>query len=371
MSLIAAVVQSNSPSGNRKRRRPASPNAWPLALAAALLLFFVVPAPLAAAPNPTGSIDGLHAKFIEVDGIRTRYYELGHGQPMVLIHGGFTASSSTANVWARNLPGLAEHFHVFALDRLGCGLTGNPKNLSELLSYQAQVDFVYDFIRTLKLGRVNLIGHSNGGGIALFLALQHPEVVRTLTVVAAGPEDPPRGVTRLIGRLKKCPSQKTYAGLRCRVEALAWLPTTFGKAYWEADEYMAMRPKSVKAREFLMARATRVKKLVTGSPAVAGVGEGYPALRRKMWDAARAGKLQVPILLVAGKDDVLDWNVHDAHAHLRGQLGLFDILGTKNPRVQMVVINDGGHFMYREHPAEFNNYLTSFIEFWEHHPSAD
>jgi pimeloyl-ACP methyl ester carboxylesterase len=353
------------------RRRQSSAKAWPLAVAVAALVFLAVPASVLAAPSRDGSIDGLHAKFIEVDGIRTRYYEMGHGEPMVLIHGGFTASSSTANVWARNIPGLAKHFHVFALDRLGCGMTGNPKNLSELLSYQAQVSFIYDFIKTLKLGPVNLVGHSNGGGIAFFLAVQHPEMVRTLTIVAAGPEDPARGVTRLIGLLKKCPSQKTYAGLRCRVQVLAWLPTTFGKDYWEADEYMAMRPKAVKARAFLMARAARQKKMETGSPAVAGVGEGYAALRQKMWREARNGDLKVPVLLVAGKDDVLDWNVHDAHAHLRGQLGLFDILGAKNPRVQMVVINDGGHFMYREHPAEFNNYLTSFIEFWRNHPSAD
>ena len=103
--------------------------------------------------------------------------------------------------------------------------------------------------------------------------------------------------------------------------------------------------------------------------AVAGVGEDYVALRRKMWDEARNGALKMPVLLVAGKDDGLDWGANDATAHLTGELGLYDIIGTKNTRVQMDVINDGGHFMYREHPELFNNDLIHFIEFWEH-PSA-
>jgi 2-hydroxy-6-oxonona-2,4-dienedioate hydrolase len=340
-----------------------------LAVALASLLLLAAPRPGFAAPNHDGSIDGLHAKFTMVNGVRTRYYDYGQGEPMVLIHGGFTAASSTANVFARNIPGLAKHFHVYALDRLACGMTGNPKNQNDLFSYQAQVDFVYHFIETLKLGRVDLVGHSNGGGIAFFLAVQHPEIVRTLTILAAGPEDPARGVTKLIAKIAKCPSQKTYAGLRCRVEALAWTPTAFSNAYWQADEYMAMLPKSVEARKILMARAAQEKKLETGSPAVAGVGEDYAALRQKMWDEARNGALKMPVLLVAGKDDVLDWGASDATAHLTGELGLYDIIGAKNTRVQMDVINDGGHFMYREHPELFNNDLIHFIEFWEH-PSA-
>jgi 2-hydroxy-6-oxonona-2,4-dienedioate hydrolase len=339
-------------------------------IAVAALFVLAVPRVGFAAPNRDGSIDGLKAKFIMVNGVRTRYYDYGQGEPMVLVHGGFTAASSTANVFARNIPGLAKHFHVYALDRLACGMTGNPKNVNDLFSYQAQVDFVYDFIKTLKLGRVNLVGHSNGGGIAFFLAVQHPEMVRTLTILAAGPEDPNRGVTKLIAKIAKCPSQKSYAGLRCRVEALAWLPTSFSNDYWQADEYMAMLPKSVKAREIIMARAAREKAMETGSPRVAGVGEGYDALRQKMWDAARNGALKMPVLLVAGKDDVLDWGAHDATAHLHGELSLYDIIGAKNTRVQMDVINDGGHFMYREHPALFNNDLIHFIEFWEQHPAG-
>ena len=53
------------------------------------------------AVNQDGSIDGLKAKFVDVNGIRTRYYEMGSGEPMVLIHAeeGFSGHAS-ANYFA-------------------------------------------------------------------------------------------------------------------------------------------------------------------------------------------------------------------------------------------------------------------------------
>src|SRR4029077_10177660 len=78
-------------------------------------------------PDPKSEIGGLHSKFVDVNGVQARYYEAGPGEPMVMIHGGFTAGSSTANVFSRNIAGLAQHFHVFAVDRLASGMSGNPR----------------------------------------------------------------------------------------------------------------------------------------------------------------------------------------------------------------------------------------------------
>ena len=103
---------------------------WRRLMAPAMLLSCLVAGQpdAIAAPGPDGSIGGLKAKFVDVKGVKTRYYDEGQGEPMVLIHGGSTAGSSTANVWSRNIPGLAKRFHVYAVDRLGSGLTGNPLN---------------------------------------------------------------------------------------------------------------------------------------------------------------------------------------------------------------------------------------------------
>ena len=80
------------------------------------------------------------------------------------------------------------------------------------------------------------------------------------------------------------------------------------------------------------------------------------------------GKLQMPILMVAGKNDVLEWGENDASAQLKGELALYDIIASKNTRAQLFVFNNAGHFMYREHPAEFNAMLLTWIDYWKGNP---
>jgi 2-hydroxy-6-oxonona-2,4-dienedioate hydrolase len=315
----------------------------------------------AAAVKPDASIGGLKAKFIEVSGVRTRYYEAGKGEPVVMIHGGSMAGSSTANVFSRNIPGLAKRFHVFALDRLASGMTGNPQGDKEY-NYASEAEFVYRFIQTLKLGSVHLVGHSAGGGIALFMAIEHPDAVKTLVIIAAGPEDPTviAGPTKLDASLPKCPDQSQYEGLKCRVTILAWLPTTFDEEYWAADAFMASQPKTKEARTKLNAGA--------GEPLRT---KEFPAYREKMLNRVKDdGVLQMPVLLYAAKNDVLDWGVNDPTAKLQRELALFDILAAKNTKVRMVIQNNAGHFMYREYPEQFNQDLVGFIDYWRQYPEG-
>jgi pimeloyl-ACP methyl ester carboxylesterase len=90
-----------------------------------------------------------------------------------------------------------------------------------------------------------------------------------------------------------------------------------------------------------------------------------------MWDRVRNdGALQMTVLLYAGKDDILDWGATDPTAKLRGQMGLFDIIGAKNSKVKMVVMNDAGHFMYREHSDQFIQDVAGFIEYWQRQPAG-
>jgi 2-hydroxy-6-oxonona-2,4-dienedioate hydrolase len=306
-------------------------------------------------PDPQSEIGGLHSRFVNVNGVEARYYELGQGEPMVLVHGGFTAGSSTANVFSQNLPGLAKRYHVYAVDRLASGMTGNPTD-DKQYSYQGDTDFIYNFIQTLKLGKVHLVGHSAGGAICFYLAIEHPDIARTLTIIAVGPENPPQPQTKLVNLLKRCPDQTQYAGLKCRVYELAWLPTTFDDEYWKADEYMASLPKSKAARD----------KLRSGAGESQQVSAAY---RDNMLERARTeGMLQMPVLLVAGKNDVLDWGETDATAQLKGELALFDVIGAKSTKVQMFIFHNGGHFMYREHPEEFNALLFTWLDYWKTNP---
>jgi len=329
-------------------------------MAGAMAVALVLGGAATAAAQPDGSIGGLKAKFVDVNGVKARYYEAGAGEPMLLIHGGSTGGSSTANVWSRNIPGLAKRFHVFAIDRLGSGLSGNPADHD--YGNAAQVEFVFQFIKAMKLSQIHLVGHSAGGAVALYTAIAHPELVKTLTIVAHGPENPPAatGDTKLQPELLKCPNQEVYEGLKCRVEKLAWGNNTFDKEYWDADIQMATTAKSKEAR----ARVSEAQR----DPEYSKRNAEY---RQKAWDRIKAGVLgQMPVLIYSGKQDVLDWGVSEPAAMMRGELGLFDILGTKNRNIQMIIVNEGGHFMYREHPELFNADLTNFVDFWNRQAAA-
>jgi 2-hydroxy-6-oxonona-2,4-dienedioate hydrolase len=299
-------------------------------------------------------IDGLKSKFIDVGGVHTRYYEEGRGEPIVLIHGGFIAGSSTANVWSRNVHGLAKKYRVIAIDRRASGMSGNPVDDGKYdYNYQGDVEFIYDFIKTMKLGRVNLVGHSYGGAIAFFTAALHPDVVKTVTIVARGPANGYRG-TRLDEPLAKCGDDASFEGMQCRARLLGWLPTTFDDAYWKADSYMAWLPKSVEARKKMAAGA--------GEPART---KDFPDWRANIWESVKKGDaVQMPVLMFGGKQDEMDWSKDEQSSSMKGLLSLHDIITTKNPNVKLIIYSNAGHFMYREYPDQFNADLSGFIDYW-------
>src|SRR5262249_33530592 len=70
------------------------------ALVAAPLL---APSAPAIAASEDGAVAGLKPKFVDVAGVRTRYYEAGAGEPMILVHGEGFSGHSSANVWSKNL----------------------------------------------------------------------------------------------------------------------------------------------------------------------------------------------------------------------------------------------------------------------------
>ena len=309
--------------------------------------------------SPDGAVDRLKARFVDLRGVKARYYDEGKGEPLLLVHGGSTGGSSSANVWTRNVPGLAKRYRVLAIDRLGSGLSGSSPTSD--YDTPAQVEFVSRFIDALKLGPVHAVGHSGGGSVVLSLALEHPDQVRTLTIMAYGAssgrtsDDP----SRLMDALKKCPDQSVYEGLRCRVEALAWHPDTFDSDYWAADNFMATQRSARTVRAAVAAAAA--------DPARTSRNAAY---REKTLERIRSGAIQVPVLMYLGKNDVIDWGIDEPVASLKIQKGMFETIAAKDRRAKLVILNDSGHFMYREHVDRFNSDLMGFLDHWREHPEA-
>ncbi|HXG36281.1 MAG TPA: alpha/beta hydrolase, partial [Dehalococcoidia bacterium] len=129
--------------------------------------------------------------FIDIDGVRTRYYEDGAGTPLLLLHGGEYGSMYSLDSWSLNLPALAQRFHVYALDKLGQGFTDGPRNKD--YTFEALLAHTLAFMQKVGFSRGCIAGHSRGGFLATCIAMEQPELVEKLIIVdsaTASPDQP-------------------------------------------------------------------------------------------------------------------------------------------------------------------------------------
>ncbi|HEV2708385.1 MAG TPA: alpha/beta hydrolase [Pyrinomonadaceae bacterium] len=118
-------------------------------------------------------------RFIEVGGARIHYLERGTGPTLLLIHGlGGSMRTFTHSLLDR----LSDEFRVVVMERPGSGESTRQSRAGARVRSQAET--VSAFIRVMGLDRPVLVGHSLGGAVALAVALDHPEQVRGLALIA-------------------------------------------------------------------------------------------------------------------------------------------------------------------------------------------
>ena len=127
----------------------------------------------ATTPAPTRS------GHIEANGLDYYYAIYGEGEPLLLLHGGLGAIEMFGPV----LSILAEDREVIGVDLHGHGRTALG---DRPIRYVDMADDLAVILDELGFERVDVMGYSMGGGVALRLAIQHPEHVRRLAVVSAG-----------------------------------------------------------------------------------------------------------------------------------------------------------------------------------------
>lgn len=300
--------------------------------------------------SPTASIGGQQAKFVDVNGIRTRYYDVGSGEPFILVHGARPSGTSSANTWVPILAGLGKRFRVLAPDRLGHGMTENPKGD---YSVTAEMEHLYNFIKTTKLDKFHIMGQSTGAYHAARVTLEHPELVRTLVIVDSATLSPPLGnLQERRARIglgtgaggQRGPQRSPEEQFRFNIGQLSKNKEHVTEEFVAAAAYMAGLPNGRKTDAMMRTEAAAKYEEI--------IAKGAEEMRQ--W--IKEGKLQTPTLLYWGKDD--------PSAILAVGLALFDMIAEKNPRVRMLITNNVGHFHYRERPDEFARNVINFITGW-------
>src|ERR1700676_1003409 len=100
----------------------------------------------------------------------------GSGPTVVFLHGG---GDSGEHSFARQLDVFSEHHHIVAPDQVGQGRT---PEVPGPLSYTAMMEDTAALLKLLSLQHVDIVGFSDGGILALMLAVRHPELVRRLVI---------------------------------------------------------------------------------------------------------------------------------------------------------------------------------------------
>ncbi|HLH21651.1 MAG TPA: alpha/beta hydrolase [Chloroflexota bacterium] len=295
------------------------------------------------APPPDG-LDKGKLKFLDVDGIRTRYYEDGAGEPLVLLHGGQFGSGYSLDAWSLVLPALARDFHVYALDKLGQGQTGNPKG--DDYTFDALLAHTYGWLQALGIRGAHLVGHSRGGLLITRLAQEHPAVAKSLVIVDSNtlaPDDPafPAGEFYAEIARRTPPGPATRATVRLEPEAQAFSPAHITDDFTDRLLENALLPVRQESDE-------RMKALATTT--------WLPSMGRAKAEALRqieAHGMPVPTLVI--------WGLNDVSAPLRIHgLPLIDLIAAKTPRTVAVLVNQTGHYVMREQPDAFVRALRAF-----------
>jgi non-heme chloroperoxidase len=288
--------------------------------------FLVVPALLVAtALLSAAPVDGppVLQKVAVGDGVELHYVERGKGVAVIFVHG----TLGDYSVWEAQLRPFAQTYRAIAYSR-----RYNYPNANKLRprhSATVEAEDLAALIKKLDLGKVHVVGHSYGGYTALFLAVKHPDLVRTLTlaeppVVFAG--DRVADVKVRVVKRARAAFEKgdTEGAVRAVVDA------SRPGAYDKIPEPF---------RKLVLRNAQELEALVTSE-------NMYPALDR---DAIR--QIEVPTLLLSGEKSPPSQKLIDNE--------LERVLPEK-PR-QCVIIRDADHSMWFQQSEACRKAVLEFL----------
>ena len=219
------------------------------------------------------------------------------GEAVVLLHGGLSKTSAWDYLM---VPPLEDEFHVFAYDRTGHGFTGDqPGSLHFEFQCQEAIAYLEDVVKE----PAHLIGYSDGGIIALMVAIKRPELVKSIVAIGA--------------------NYHYSAPLKDFLEARV--------SEEDQAEYNLISPD---APHTLLEKNIRMNEIWKTEPDIS---------------LSEIASIQCPVLVMAGDDDVI------AHDHT---ISLYEAL----PLGQLAIIPGTSHGLVKEKPALLIAVIMQFLE---------
>lgn len=299
-----------------------------------------------------GGEAGYRPQFVDVEGTRTRYYDVGSGEPLVLLHGGSWGGAYNANTWIECFDHLSDSFRVLAFDRMACGLTDNP-DTREGYHYSTEIDHARSFLDALEIETCHVLGSSRGAGLAAKL------VVDDLARV----DDPDRFESLIVlnsATLGPSSGDRDYRGHRLFENPTADRDPTDPDTVRFLLEQYSYRTEHI--TEEHCRTCAWMQQLPTTRETNRRMDDGgrsrYEAAKEdamiETHEAIKRGVLDIPTLFLFGRNDLT--------VPLQTGLSAFDLVAQHNPDVRLTLLNNCSHLVYRELPAEFADTVTGFVD---------
>jgi pimeloyl-ACP methyl ester carboxylesterase len=258
----------------------------------------------------------MESGYLDINGVKMYYEVHGHGEPLVLLHGAFSAIGSS---FGALIPGLSKDRKVIGFDLQAHGRTAD---IDRPLRLETLADDVAVAIGELGLAKADVLGYSNGGAVALHLTLRHPDLIRKLIVMSVG--------YQLAG---------IHPGL---MEGLGEMTSEMMHGSPWHDEYLSIAPRP----------------------------EDFPILFAKKTEMDRATRditddeirnITAPVLLIAGDSDLITPEHAVAFFRLLGG-GVFGDMPPGLPDSQLAIIPGASHVGVASRIELLVPIISSFLE---------
>ncbi len=124
-------------------------------------------------------LDNYYYHYLRISEIRVRYYDAADANknPVLFLHG----LGGSIESWINNIEKMSQSFRVIAVDMPGFGQSDKPKMSYTIKFYR---EFVVQFLHSLKISKISIVGSSLGGHVAAEVAINHPDIVEKLVLVS-------------------------------------------------------------------------------------------------------------------------------------------------------------------------------------------
>ncbi|KYG23746.1 alpha/beta hydrolase [Bradyrhizobium sp. AT1] len=236
--------------------------------------------------------------YAPVNGVKVWYAVFGHGQPVLLLHGGL----ANANYWGHQVRALQRHYQVIVMESRGHGRSSRNQ---EPYGYDLMASDVIALLDHLGIKKTAIVGWSDGAIIGLDIAMKHPERVSRLFAFAANSD--PSGVADIA-------SNDVFNAYIARA----------------GEEYKRLSPTPTEYKGFV----DEITKMWESQP---------------KWTASDLVAIKVPIWIVDGdRDEAIK---RDNTAFMAASI----------PGAGLLIQPQVSHFSFLQDPEQFNDDVLHFL----------